>query len=97
MARTQAEAAERLLLDAAAVCRLAQRLEARGLLARARGADRRSIQLEVTEAALPHTALLAHELQRLEEQLRRGMTAEKAEMLSELLEEAQNSLDDSPL
>lgn len=91
-ARTQAEVAERMIIDAAATCRLVQRLEGLGLLVRRRGDDRRSMCLEVTEAAMPHIELLARELELLEERVRGHLSLDEAEILVRLLEKVQGSL-----
>lgn len=91
--RTQAEVADRLLMDAAAICRSVQRLESRGLLARSKGKDRRSMRLEVTEAAKPPIELLLRELSVLDAKLRENLTKEEAETLVRLLDKAQGCLE----
>lgn len=92
-ARTQAEVADRLLMDAAAICRSVQRLESWGLLTRSKGKDRRSMRLELTEAARPHVELLSRELSVLDAKLREHLTKEEAETLVRLLDKAQGCLD----
>lgn len=92
-ARTQAEAADRLLVDAAAICRLVQRLEKLGLLVRSQGDDRRSLRLEVTEAAKPHVELMSNELSLLEKRIRDHLTKEEAATLVRLLDKAQACLE----
>lgn len=93
VARTQAEVADRLLMDAAAVCRSVQRLENQGLLVRSRGEDRRSMRLEVTKAAKPHVELMSNELSLLEKRIRDHLTQEEAETLVRLLDKAQECLE----
>lgn len=93
VARTQAEVADRLLMDAAAVCRSVQRLENQGLLVRSRGEDRRSMRLDVTEAAKPHVELMSNELSLLEKRIRDHLTQEEAETLVRLLDKAQECLE----
>lgn len=92
-ARTQAEVADRLIIDAAAACRLVQRLEKLGLLVRSQGDDRRSLRLEVTDAAKPHVELMANELSLLEKRIRDHLTSSEAETLVQLLEKAQGCLE----
>lgn len=93
VARTQAEVADRLLMDAAAVCRSVQRLENQGLLVRSRGEDRRSMRLDVTEAAKPHVELMSNELSLLEARIRDHLSQEEAETLVRLLDKVQGCLE----
>lgn len=91
-AKTQAELADRMVMDAAAVCRLVDRLEAEGLVVRCKGDDRRSIRLEATEAASPHVAQLDKQLALLHEQACSLLTPEEVETLQRLLEKVQTAL-----
>src|SRR5687768_10901977 len=59
--QTQAQLAERLMIDAPAASRMVARLEADGLLKRLQGADRRSVRLKVTPAARESVAALKEE------------------------------------
>ena len=56
--QTQAELAERLLIDAPAASRLVMRLEEDGLLKRMPGSDRRCVCLKVTPAAKAEIAVM---------------------------------------
>jgi len=95
IAQTQAEVAERLVIDAAATCRLVQRLESQGLLVRHKGEDNRSMRLEVTAAAKPHIELLGNELAALDRRLREHLGDEEASLLESLLDKAQACVDDA--
>lgn len=95
VAQTQAEVAERLVIDAAATCRLVQRLENQGLLVRHKGEDNRSMRLEVTEAAKPHIEMLGNELTALDRRLREHLGDEAASLLESLLDKAQACVDDA--
>lgn len=94
IAQTQAELADRLVIDAAATCRLVQRLEQQGLLVRHKGEDR-CMRLEVTEAARPHIELLGRELADLDRRLRAHLGDEEAALLESLLDKAQDCVDDA--
>ncbi|HEY0095017.1 MAG TPA: MarR family transcriptional regulator, partial [Archangium sp.] len=74
-ARTQAELAERLLVDAPAVSRMVDRLEEEGLVKRCAGEDRRCVRLQATEASLPELGLLEEASQWLDEEATRCLTA----------------------
>ena len=90
--RTQAELAERLLVDAPAVSRLVDRLEEEGLVKRCAGEDRRCVRLQVTEASRAEIAVLEEESRRLDEDAARFLTAEEMEELKRLLEKLQAGL-----
>lgn len=90
--RTQAELAERLLVDAPAVSRLVDRLEEEGLVKRCAGEDRRCVRLQVTEASRAEIAVLEEESRRLDEDAARFLTAEEMAELKRLLEKLQAGL-----
>lgn len=94
IATTQAEIADRLVIDAAATCRLVQRLEQQGLLVRHKG-ENRCMHLEVTEAAKPYIELLGRELADLDRRLREHLGEEEAALLESLLDKAQACVDDA--
>jgi MarR family transcriptional regulator, transcriptional regulator for hemolysin len=84
-ARTQADLADRLTMDAGQVSRLVDRLEADGLLRRCEGEDRRCFRLEVTPAAKRELAIFRSELEVLEGQTRQHLAAKEHAQLKELL------------
>ena len=90
--RTQAELAERLLVDAPAVSRLVDRLEEEGLVKRCAGEDRRCVRLQVTEASRADIAVLEEESRRLDEDAARYLTPEEVTELKRLLEKLQAGL-----
>ena len=90
--RTQAELAERLLVDAPAVSRLVDRLEEEGLVERRAGEDRRCVRLQVTEASRAEIAVLEEESRRLDEDAARCLTAAEVTELKRLLEKLQVGL-----
>lgn len=90
--RTQAELAERLLVDAPAVSRLVDRLEEEGLVKRCAGEDRRCVRLQVTEASRAEIAVLDEESRRLDEDAARYLTPEEMAELKRLLEKLQAGL-----
>lgn len=75
--RTQAALSDRLLMDPPAVSRLVDRLENDGLLARRAGADRRSVRLEVTRAGEKLVALMVKELNDLDREAEKLLSAEE--------------------
>jgi DNA-binding MarR family transcriptional regulator len=90
--RTQAALAERLLVDAPAVSRLVDRLEEEGLVKRGAGEDRRCVRLEVTEASQGDLEVLRQELQEMEAEVSRHLSAEEMRELRRLLEKLQGAL-----
>ncbi len=90
--RTQAELAERLLVDAPAVSRMVDRLEEEGLVKRCAGEDRRCVKLQATEASRAEVAVLEEESARLDEDAARCLTAEELVELKRLLEKLQAGL-----
>lgn len=90
--QVQATLAERLLVDAPAVSRLVDRLVDDGLMKRAPGQDRRCVRLEVTEAGRKEVAVYHSELERLESEVRKHLTAQEAKTLRHLLEKLQTGL-----
>lgn len=73
-ARTQAELAERLMIDAPAASRLVVRLEADGLLRRLEGADRRCRRLQVTASAGREIAAIEDAMGWLDLQIREHLS-----------------------
>lgn len=94
--RTQAELAERLIMDAPAVSRLMDRLEEDGLVKRCAGEDRRCVRLEVTEASLPEIELLEQEVRVVDGEALRHLTAAEGRELKRLLEKVQAGLLQEP-
>ncbi|WP_375765258.1 MarR family transcriptional regulator [Archangium gephyra] len=90
--RTQAELAERLLVDAPAVSRMVDRLEEEGLVKRCAGEDRRCVRLQVTEASLPELKLLEDASQWLDDEASQYLTASELAELKRLLEKLQAGL-----
>ncbi|HYO51894.1 MarR family winged helix-turn-helix transcriptional regulator [Archangium sp.] len=90
--RTQAELAERLLVDAPAVSRLVDRLEEDGLVKRCTGEDRRSVRLQVTEASRAELAVLEEEAQWLDDEAGRHLTPSELSELKRLLDKLQVGL-----
>ncbi len=89
---SQAALAERLTVDAPAVSRLVDRLEADGLLQRGPGGDRRSVCLEVTAAAEPELAMMHEVLQWLDAEVHRHLSAQESAQLQRLLEKLDDGL-----
>jgi DNA-binding MarR family transcriptional regulator len=90
--RSQAALAERLLVDRPAVSRLVERLVEDGLLKRCAGEDRRCVRLEVTAAGQAEAVVLHTELQELDGEVRKHLTAQEARTLRQLLEKLQDGL-----
>lgn len=84
--KSQAALAERLLVDAPAVSRLVDRLVEDGLLERSAGEDRRCVRLEVTKAGRKEVAIYNTELERLESEVRKHLTAQEVKTLQQLLQ-----------
>ncbi|MCY1077842.1 MarR family winged helix-turn-helix transcriptional regulator [Archangium lansingense] len=93
--RTQAELAERLLMDPPAVSRLVDRLEEDGLVKRCAGEDRRCVRLEATDASRAELEVLKEEAARLDEDAARYLTPEEMTELKRLLEKVQAGLSQS--
>jgi DNA-binding MarR family transcriptional regulator len=90
--RTQAELAERLLVDAPAVSRLVDRLEEEGLMKRCAGEDRRCVKLQATEAGQAELGVLEEATQSLDEDSGRYLTEAEMAELKRLLEKLQAGL-----
>ncbi|MFY0523144.1 MarR family winged helix-turn-helix transcriptional regulator [Archangium gephyra] len=90
--RTQAELAERLLVDAPAVSRLVDRLEEEGLMKRCAGEDRRCVKLQATEAGQAELGVLEEVTQSLDEEAGRYLTEAEMAELKRLLEKLQAGL-----
>jgi len=74
---TQADLADRLLVDAPAVSRLVAKLEAEGLLRRLPGKDRRCVKLEATPAARREARVLTQALNWMDGEIRESLTAKE--------------------
>lgn len=90
--RTQAELAERLLVDAPAVSRLVDRLEEEGLMKRCAGEDRRCVKLQATDAGRAELGVLEEATQSLDEDASRYLTEAEMVELKRLLEKLQAGL-----
>ena len=90
--QAQAALAERLTVDPPAVSRLVERLAEDGLLKRCPGEDRRCVRLEVTEAGHEEALVLHSELQDLEAEVRKYLTAQEMRTLRQLLDKLQTGL-----
>jgi MarR family transcriptional regulator, transcriptional regulator for hemolysin len=90
--RTQAELAERLLVDAPAVSRLVDRLEEDGLMKRCAGEDRRCVKLQATDAGRAELGVLEDASRWLDEESARCLTASEMAELKRLLEKLQAGL-----
>ena len=88
----QAALAERLLVDAPAVSRLVERLVDDGLLRRTAGVDRRCVRLEVTAAGHEEALALDSELQSLEGEVRKYLSAQELRTLRQLLDKLHDGL-----
>jgi DNA-binding MarR family transcriptional regulator len=88
----QAALAERLLVDAPAASRLVERLVEDGLLKRCAGEDRRCVRLEVTGAGHEEALALDSELQSLEGEVRKYLTAQELRTLRQLLDKLHDGL-----
>jgi MarR family transcriptional regulator, transcriptional regulator for hemolysin len=90
--RTQAELAERMVVDAPAVSRLVDRLEEDGLVKRCAGEDRRCVRLEVTEASWKEVSALEEAVRLVDEEVSVHLTKAEMRELKRLLEKVQNGL-----
>lgn len=97
LVHTQAEVAERLMVDGAAVSRLVDRLEAEGLLERRPGEDRRCVRLHVTAAGRREVSALDRELDRMDAHLEAHLTRREAETVRGLLAKLQAVVDETPV
>jgi DNA-binding MarR family transcriptional regulator len=89
---TQAQLAERLLIDAPAASRLVDRLQEDGLVTREAGSDRRCVRLQVTNACWSEVEVLEDEVQRVDEEVARHLSAEEMSELKRLLDKVQVAL-----
>lgn len=83
-AETQAELANRLLMDAPAMSRLVDRLEARGLLVRRPGQNRRCVCLSVTEDGRELVRILESELKAVEKLVLQHLSAAERDLMKTL-------------
>ena len=90
--RTQAELADRLLMDAPGVSRLVDRLEEEGLVKRCAGEDRRCVRLQVTEASREELAFLDEADQWVQAEADKYLTAAEMRELMRLLGKLQVGL-----
>lgn len=89
---TQAELADRLLVDAPAVSRIVAKLSRDGLLEQRQGKDRRSVALRVTGKASRELAHFQQSLDWLNGQIRGLLTAAEHGQLRATLSHLQESL-----
>ncbi|WP_395857041.1 MarR family winged helix-turn-helix transcriptional regulator [Cystobacter fuscus] len=89
---TQAQLAERLLIDAPAASRLVDRLQEDGLVTREAGADRRCVRLQVTNACWPEVEVLEDEARRVDEEVARHLSPEEMSELKRLLDKVHVAL-----
>ncbi|MDP2274797.1 MAG: MarR family transcriptional regulator [Archangium sp.] len=90
--KTQAELAERLLIDAPAASRMVAGLERDGLIKRTVGEDRRCVCLQVTAAAKKEVAIIDEGLQWLEREVRSHLTQKEFDTSKALLKKLQVSM-----
>ncbi|OJT22307.1 MarR family transcriptional regulator [Archangium sp. Cb G35] len=90
--RTQAELAERLLVDAPAVSRLVDRLEEDGLVKRCAGEDRRCVKLQATDAGRVAMEALEEATLSIDEEAARCLTEVELVELKRLLDKLQDGL-----
>jgi MarR family transcriptional regulator, transcriptional regulator for hemolysin len=90
--RTQAELAERLLIDAPGVSRLVDRLEDEGLVKRCAGEDRRCVRLQVSEAGREEIVVLDEADQWVQAEANKYLTAAEMRELMRLLVKLQAGL-----
>ncbi len=93
--QTQAELAERLLIDAPAASRLLAGLEKEGLVKRTVGEDRRCVRLQVTAAAKKEIAIIEEALRWLDREVRAHLTPKEfatSKLLFEKLQAAMSSV-----
>lgn len=95
--RTQAQLAERLLIDAPAASRLVDRLEEEGLVTREAGEDRRCVRLKVTNGCWPDVEVLEEETGRVDEEIARHLSAEEMTELKRLLDKVHQALGQNTL
>lgn len=82
---TQSELADKLFIDAAAASRLVDRLVADGLVKRAAGTDRRTVNLRLTRAAARELAILEEANELVEEELISQLGVESARQIEATL------------
>ncbi len=87
--QTQAELAERLLIDAPAASRMVAGLERDGLIKRTAGEDRRCVCLQVTAAAKKEVAIIEEGLLWLEREVRKHLTQKEFDTSKALLKKLQ--------
>jgi DNA-binding MarR family transcriptional regulator len=83
--QTQAQLAERLLIDAPAASRMLSRLEEEGLVKRTQGADRRCVCIAVTGAAKKEIALFEGALKWLDQRVREELSVKEYEATKAVL------------
>ncbi|RKG54589.1 MarR family transcriptional regulator [Corallococcus sp. CA054B] len=89
---SQAQIAERLLIDAPAVSRLVDRLEEDGLVERRAGENRRCVRLEITDAGRREIQALELAAHWVDGQARAFLAPPEVEELSRLLDKLQTGL-----
>ncbi|NNB91584.1 MarR family transcriptional regulator [Corallococcus exiguus] len=89
---SQAQIAERLLIDAPAVSRLVDRLEEDGLVERRAGENRRCVRLEITDAGRRELQALELAAHWVDAQARAFLAPPEVDELSRMLEKLQAGL-----
>lgn len=89
---TQADLAERLLIDPPAASRLVSKLEGDGLLRRRQGSDRRCVKLEITARGKPHVEVYEEGLSWLEREVKKHATAKELELVMRTIRSLQDAL-----
>jgi DNA-binding MarR family transcriptional regulator len=89
--KTQAQLAERLLIDPPAACRMVTKLESDGFLERCEGSDRRCVHLETTQAAKEELAIFEQRLAEVDREVRKHITADEYATMMRVMEKLQSS------
>lgn len=90
--QTQGDLALRLLVDAAAVSRMVARLEDDGLVERRPGEDRRCVHLALTRAGKAEARILDREIEELDREVHRHLTAEEVKAFVRIIEKLRAGL-----
>jgi DNA-binding MarR family transcriptional regulator len=90
--QTQAELAQRLLIDAPAASRLVESLEREGLLKRTPGSDRRCVCLKATASAKAEIAVIDDAMDWLDAKVKAALTGKELSAAAKVLAKLQLSL-----
>lgn len=88
---TQADLAERLLIDPPAASRLVSKLEADELLQRCQGSDRRCVRLEITARGRPYVEVYEEGLSWLEREVKKHVTAKELALVMRTIRNLQDA------